>query len=285
MSAQEFEGRREQFGVPEAWDRFSKTNKKFIERVPNLIRARDIAFSQRTLKKRSVDMAVFLLGLLCSQDFSEVLLLCENGYQMAAQKILRGMYERAVTAHYLHMHPDEVDHFFDFHWVADHKLLKAIRETFGDDALDKDRVMEVETGFAGVKADFKVDVCKKCGSTRLNNTWSKLDFVSMARSCGTLGDLIVPAYYFPLQQTHPNLLALAGSVRGESDHELELDLNVQPGLGETELGTAHAILLAVLDLQKEHFQVTELVQPLQVCIQDFVDIKKNGEVSLQTTPE
>lgn len=56
-------------------------------------------------------------------DGTSILLLGMNGYGFGAQKILRGMYERAVTAAFLHRHPDQVDAFLDFGHINDWKLL------------------------------------------------------------------------------------------------------------------------------------------------------------------
>lgn len=52
------------------------------------------------------------------EDFNEVLLLCGNGYGIGAEKLIRGMYERAVTLVYLHQHPEYADDFLDYHKVA-----------------------------------------------------------------------------------------------------------------------------------------------------------------------
>ena len=143
----------------------------------------------------------------------EILLLCGNGYGVAALKVLRGMYERVVTSRYLHLHPEETESFLEFHWIQDHKLMQAIKETFGEDALEKQTVAEVEARFQGVKEQerFLVTDCRKCGTKRLNYTWSKLDFVSMAREAGAVGKLIVPGYYIPTRAAHSTVGAIFGS--------------------------------------------------------------------------
>jgi hypothetical protein len=55
-----------------------------------------------------------------------LLLLAGNGCGLGAQKLLRGLYERAVTAAHLIQHLDEVEAYLNYHRVAQHKLLSAI---------------------------------------------------------------------------------------------------------------------------------------------------------------
>jgi hypothetical protein len=103
MTERKFETTPVVFGIPAEWDRFARANEGFLEGLPNLIRAGEIAFSSRQLRVRSANMAIYSLDSLCKQDFWDILLLCGNGCGMSAPKVLRGMYERAVTANYLHL--------------------------------------------------------------------------------------------------------------------------------------------------------------------------------------
>jgi len=109
----------------------------------------------------------------------EVFLLSANGYGMGATKLLRTLYEHAVTLYYLSEHPEELDNFWDYSYVIEHKLLKPIRETYGSHAFQNTsiREKEVEERFSSVKDRFMITDCKTCGTTRLNHTWNKLDFV------------------------------------------------------------------------------------------------------------
>jgi hypothetical protein len=66
------------------------------------------------------------------------LLLCGNGYGISAEKLLRGMFERAVTLAYLHEHPSEEEKFRNYGKVSQHKLLKIVEESLGTNAGDHD---------------------------------------------------------------------------------------------------------------------------------------------------
>jgi hypothetical protein len=121
-------------------------------------------------------------------------------------KLLRGMYERAVTARHLHLHPEQVRDFLDFYWVNAHRMAQAIENVFGNGQLSAVKVAELKSKREEVVPRFMVTDCAKCGTQRLNHTWSKLDFVSMARATGSTGNRIVDAYYLPMEQATFQLL-------------------------------------------------------------------------------
>jgi hypothetical protein len=259
------------FGIPTEWEHFKERHPILVDRIPNLFAAIKVAFDRTGQTSDPIDRAIFFSGRLCAEEFSEILLLCGNGYGVAALRLVRGMYERTVTARYLSHHPDEIDNFFDFHWVAQHRLLKAIDDTFGKELFGEDKRKEVEQNFQGVKARFTITDCKRCGTTRLNHTWSRLDFVSMARRAGEIGQLIVPAHYLPTREAH----STAGAILSRLDQEGEgliFDGGPQRERADEALISAHNLILNNLDLQKEHFKLDALGEPLQKCLSDFHDV-------------
>jgi hypothetical protein len=218
----------------------------------------------------------------------EILLLCANGYGIGAMKLLRGLYERAVTAHYLHQNPDSSQDFWDFHMVAMHKELMAIEKTFGRKAVRQQNVDFIKAHFEKVRDRFVVPVCEKCGTTRLNHTWSKLDFVSMARKSGDLGDLIVPAYYEPLKQAHSTTASIISRLERKDD-VVSFRCGAQRKEADMVLMTAHCAILNVLELQKEHFSLNALAEPLKQCVADLAEIwrratKAQGQASQPKVP-
>lgn len=259
------------FGLPKEWEHFKERHRVFLERAPNLFAAFKIAFDRTSETSEPLDRVIFFSGRLCVEEFNEILLLCGNGYGVAAVRVVRGMYERTVTARYLSKHPEETDNFFEFHWVSQHRLMKAIEETFGTELLDEEKTKEVEQNFQRVKERFMITDCEKCGSTRLNHTWSKLDFVSMARNAGEIGQLIVPAYYFPTKEAHSTVGAILSRLDKEGKG-LIFDGGPQRKRADDALISAHNLILNNLYLQKEHFKLAALEEPLQKCVSDFQDI-------------
>lgn len=161
-----------------------------------------------------MDRVVFFISRVCVEDFLEILLLCANGYGLGGLKILRSMYERAVTARYLHLHPENTDDFLAFHWVSSYNLSNAIRDTFSTSVLSAEEITKIKTGRDEVLGRFMVTACDKCGTKRLNHTWTKLDLVSMAKAAGSLGKLIVPAYY---RQAHSTPAAMLDRLRERAE--------------------------------------------------------------------
>ena len=106
-----------------------------------------------------------------------------------ASKLLRTFHERAVTIAYIDEHPEEMSSFTDYHAVAQKKLFYSLQEVFGKEHMPRGSEEKMLADFNEVKERFMVTLCEKCGMRRLNHTWSKLDFVSMAKSTGALGQI------------------------------------------------------------------------------------------------
>jgi len=263
-------------GVPAEWEDFERRNRLFLERYSHLSEALNVAFIRTLTQSEPIEKFVFGYGRLCCEDFSEVLLLSANGYGVGATKLLRTLYEHAVTLHYLSEHPDELDNFWDYSYVTEHKLLKPIRETFGNEAFENSSIREadIEERFSSVKGRFMITDCKKCGSKRLNHTWNKLDLVAMAKQAGSLGALIVPGYYGPLTQAHSHFASLASRLTLLENGGISLVPDAQRKESDAALITAHNVILHVLELQNTQFEIQGLQEKLQVCFQDFIDVWK-----------
>jgi len=261
-------------GAPAEWGDFEGRHRAFLERYPRLQEALETAFLRTLMRSEPIEKFVFGYGRLCCEDFSEVFLLCANGYGVGALKLLRSLYEHAVTLRYLHEHPEELDDFWDYAYVAEHKVLQPIIKTFGERAFENTnvRATEVEERFQSVKDHFMVTDCKKCGTKRLNHTWNKLDFATMAKHAGKLGALIFPAYYVPLTHAHSNVASFTSRLAPLDGGGFTFVPTAQRKEADTVLVTAHNIILQVLEVQDERFSVSGLKEKLQTCSQDFLDI-------------
>ena len=264
-----------EFGFPQEWEYFQEHYQQFLEGMPHLKNALESTFIRTQNTPEQVDVVIFFLGRTCTEDFWEILLLCANGYGVGALKVLRGMYEKAVTAWYLHLHPDETQNFLDYYWVAQRKISNAIRQSFGDSVLPIAAVAETEENYQRVKSRFMVTDCKPCGTTRLNHTWSRLDFVAMAAQIDTLKEWIVPAYYIPTQQAHSTVRSIISRMEEIEPGHLGFDSGPQRQYVRLALSLAHNIVLNVLTLQKEHFELDAL--DLQPVLEDFVNTWKGPD--------
>jgi len=131
-----------------------------------------------------------------------------NGLGTGALKVLRGMYERAVTAAYVSRFPDEAKRFWEYWSIPHRKLLNHARELHGqaylESVLGPDHMKTVEEEYQTVKDDFQEILCKQCNLTRTMFSWSKLGLPAMAKKAGYgLEHCYYNAYATPTQQATP----------------------------------------------------------------------------------
>jgi len=270
------------YGFPEECHKFDQRHPLWQEMMHNLEHALNLAFIRVQVMDDAADKLVYFFGRLCLEDFMEILLVCYHGYGVAASKLVRSMYEYTVTLRYLHDHPAEVKTFLAYHRVQSDKLISRLIETFGDTILPAEHIVEARRKAAEVKEDFMVPVCHHPGAKmRLNHTWSKLDFVAMAKKTGSLGTLIVPGYYFPLRHAHPTFGGLTERLE-IVDGQMGLKSESQPEIADRSLMTAHNCILNALEVQKERFKIEGLEEAMQVCFRDFVRVWSPDSPLLKT---
>ncbi len=181
------------------------------------------------------------------------------------------MYERAVTLRYLHEHPEEIEAFLDYYHVGQRKLKIACETTMGADIFTPEQAAEIEQEYENVKNKFMVTDCTKCGTKRLNHSWNELDFVSMANKT-SLGKLIAIGYIIPLRQAHATVASMVSRMKAGSNEGIAFAGEAQREEADKALRIAHNIFLNVLRVQEERFQVPELKNQNEICLQDFIDI-------------
>jgi hypothetical protein len=259
------------FGFQEEWCDFEKRNALFLERYPHLKKAMDIAFNRVAYLLEPIDKFVFMYGRVCVEDFNEILLCCGNGAGHAGQKLLRGLYERAVTLRYLHEHPEEIEDFLDFHHVSQRKLKIACENTMGADTFSPEMAADIEKEYEQVREKFMITECEKCGTRRLNHTWSKLDTVAMANKT-TLGKLNALGYIIPLRQAHATVASMMSKMKTTDDDGIAFVDAPQREEADKALRVAHNIFLDVFRVQDKRFEVPGLKEQNEICLQDFIDI-------------
>jgi len=230
----------------------------------------NMAFTRTHVMANHIDKFVYFYGNLVAEDFMELFLMAVNGYGFGAMKLLRSMYEHTVTLKYLHDNPDELQAFFEFDGVQQHKLIKQIIDTFGEGALSRETVAATERDYAEVKDKFLVKSCKskECSEQRVGPTWSKLDFVSMAKRAGVIGSVVVPGYYVPLRHAHSTLRAMTERLE-MGDGQMGFRRESQPKEADEALMTGHNCLLLALEVQKERFKVPGLEEAIQNRCRDW----------------
>lgn len=255
-----------EFGRPDEKERFVNIHERFFERLENLQKAIDVAFFKDNVSLEKVDLVVSVFGHICIDDFSGILLLCMHGFGDQAIAILRGMYERLVVARYLHLNPNEVDAFWNFH------VVKVSKMGFNDILKKIDASGEVLDSFKVTKGG--------AGKKQLQNSWTNIDFVSMANKVG-LGEHIRNAYRLPLEFAHPSVQAILECLE-QRDGGINVKDEPRRNTAEIAFPIAHFFIIEVLRLQIEHFGLDGDDPVFQQCLKDYMYIWKEENSSTQS---
>jgi len=216
----------------------------------------------------------------------EILLLCGNGYGIGAQKLLRGLYERAVTARYIAMNPERVGDFIDFGKINLFKLIAPIRRAHGDGLLPPQIVADVTAFHKEFKRRGRTPkglidrlrrwfrrLLRRPEPGRSTARWTDdLSFEAMALKVGSLGRMLVYGWHLPTLQAHASLQNIIARVRESPGGGMEFDGGPQREEADKALNFATLILLDLLDLQKSYFKLISLEPLLQQCNADYMEI-------------
>jgi len=241
-------------GRPEEWQRFEERHGSFLQAFPLLKDTCNTAF-RSPRPAWLADAVVLGLARVCAEEFLEILLLCMNGYGAAATKLVRGMFERAVTAHYIHLHPDMAERYVAFSKVEKGKLARQWLEQFRH-LLPPENVETLERAVAeqrDVRDEFP------------NGRWG-LDFVSMAREATLLWPLVGSCYYAALLHAHATLHSVEAFIHQRGDDGWGFDFDApQEMLADHALYHAHTILLVALHLQEQRFHPDGLAAAMEAA--------------------
>src|SRR4029077_8728426 len=93
--------------------------------------------------------------------------------------------------------------------------------------------------------------------TRLNHTWNKLDFASMARAT-CLGKLLALGYYIPLRNAHATVASMLSRMEAGQNGGIAFAGAAQRKEADNALRVSHNIILDALRVEDEHFSVPGL---------------------------
>ena len=261
------------FGNPQEWERFNAEYPEFVARYEALLETKDRIFV-RSGSGEKVDRIVFGLGRVCAEDFQQVVILCGNSFGIGALQLLRGMYEREVTAAYLSKHPEAVDDFLDYHFVHMRKAVNHLRETLGTlDELHKlvppEKLEEIERDYQGVRNRFIEPLCQTCGTTKPMFSWTRFHTGVLAqRGSEGLKQMYFYWYYRPTLLSHSTIASLMARMKVTEGGVLFFDGGAQRNYVKEALVGAHHLMLYVLDTQNDHFKLG-LDEELRARVEDF----------------
>src|SRR6266545_3070098 len=117
-------------------DAFSRRHPNFWPAFERLIELCNKCFGRAHAHKNRVEHLSFELGQACRDDFVEIVFLSVHGHGTGATKLLRGLYERAVTLAYLIKNPDKAERFVRFAAIQEHRALDAALKVVSEDQFD-----------------------------------------------------------------------------------------------------------------------------------------------------
>jgi hypothetical protein len=263
------------FGNRQAWRWFNEQFPEFVRRHANLESLRDKMFIRRVVPTHHADYIVYGLGRVCIEDFEQALNLCGNGFGIGAMQILRGMYERHVSAAYLAANRDDVNDFVDYHHVQQRKALTHLREAYrGDQGIFRRLVSEeeertIEESYEALPAKFK-NRCEECGKPQMMS-WTPHSTAALARKGGqNLEKLYYHEYFRPTLFTHSTFTSVVARVVDKPGGSFAFESEGQQKHIREALIGAHSLLLNVFDLQNKHFQLG-LDAEVERCNREYLE--------------
>jgi hypothetical protein len=211
-----------------------------------------IAFEDKVM----ADLVVFYLGRIAADDFGEILTLSGNGRGFGAYKILRGMYERVVTAMYVAKHPSEARVFVELSAVTKRNYLTRVKAVPEMKDSVRDEVMQkVEENAAEVSAKRKQSVCSKCHQPITQEAWTRVSMDVMAKEVDPFLGLHYHEFYVETTaQIHPNMFGMERRlVAIEGDGYTYKEISEDEARFAVYLG--HNLMIRLLNMQNEHFKL------------------------------
>lgn len=261
------------FGFPEEWQSFQKRHIELADKLKALFETLTKVFIGEMKSEEPADKVIFYLGRLAVEDFMEILLLCGNGYGIGGMKLLRGLYERAVTLGYIEKNSNKAEDFLDYHYVHLGKLFNHARRIFGNGmGLSSEQISEIQSNYDAMKDKYKDILCTKCNSTKIRFSWSELDILSMAREVG-LDKLYLQYYYEPLLQAHATVSSLIYRLKMKGDDGLTFHEGAQHEKADLTLIGAHNLILYIINIVNDYFKMG-LDDEIEECFSDFLLVWK-----------
>jgi hypothetical protein len=248
------------FGIVKEQERFRQVFPKLVQHHDALEKTTDRIFERDLGPANKIDRTIFALGLICGEDFQQAYVLCSNGFGIGALQIVRGMYERHVTAAYLVKYPQEVENFLAYHHIHRYKDLVHLKQMYSAEKLNDlvpiSRQKEIEQNYQTRRDQFATTKCEKCNTTRPMMSWSKLDLATMAKKADSdLAQNYYADYYRPTMMSHATMTSILSRMIKEGEHSYAIGVEGQRTAVPEALIAAHKLLLFVLDLQNRHFKL------------------------------
>jgi len=197
------------------------------------------------------------LGKQCADTFEEIRFVCTNGYGLAGTKLLRGLYERTVTAAYFAKKHEAASKFLDTFAIDFGRLMHRHQEFAEANGEDPGKILPAEV-LRRIEEDYErakdtEERCDKCDAPK-----GRVDVLSMAQ--GAIPAL-VPYYGYcyldPTFHVHCTWYSVLEGVKVTAG-ENHIDFQPHPE-GERALRTlelSHFVILHAVETQNAYFHLS-----------------------------
>jgi len=265
------------WGVTPESDAFFQRHPKFSDAFEHLMVLANKTFGREYQPKDRLEHIAFNLGEMCRVDFLEILFLAVHGWGIGATKLLRGLYERAVTLAYMIKHPEKAERFVWYAAIQEYKVMLAAVELVGEKAFDEGlagntTVAQITASRDEFKGEFQVPVCKKChgkGTCSHMTTafsWDEKGVLAQAQALGTsYTNLYMGCYAMPNMHAHVSFTSAMQEYDKKADKERKRQRQQE---GDFALINAFAVLLLVIRSQNNLFGLG-LEQDIKACEKEW----------------
>jgi hypothetical protein len=227
-----------------------------------------VAFEDKIM----ADRVIFYLGRMAADDFGEICTLSGNGRGFGSYKIVRGMYERVVTAMYMAGKPSESRAFVESSSIAKlnylSRLLKAVpemKERYNDEFMQG-----IMANATAAQAKRKESMCSKCGQPITQDAWTRVSLDVMARAVEPSLEVLYPQFYLEgTAQSHANMLGIERRLIQKDGGYTYKDISEDEARFALHLG--HHLMVKLLSMQNSYFNLGFNIE-VQDRINAFVSI-------------
>jgi hypothetical protein len=262
-----------EFGETVESKAFAERHPKFIPAFMSLMDVGNKCFGRLIRPTNRLEDIGFWLGHTCRDDFLEVTFLAVNGHGFAASKILRGLFERAVTLAYLLKHPHKVERFVRYGAIQEHRGMVSALKLVSIEEFDKamgsgNSAADIQQRYEQIKSEFETYRCSTCKKTKMVQPSWDIDLASMTQDVGE-----PYVYCYMGSYTIPNFhvhATLASALQGE---DIDTAPAKQRNEGEFALVNATILLLAVARSENALFALN-LDSDIEQCDMQVADLWK-----------
>jgi hypothetical protein len=250
-----------EFGQTTKSDHFFREHPRFLPTFEHLLRISNAIFGRSYTPMNRLEDIGFGLGHTCRDDFVDIVFLSLHGHNDAATKLLRGLYERALSLAYMILDPPKAERFVRFAAIQEHRMLAAALQVVPEAAFDEATAPNISAAqirdfYQKIKPEFETTLCRKCGTKRTQVSWD-IDVPAMAQKLGQpYVSLFLLAYTMPTAAIHATLAStFDGFPRRSAENPISLIV-------------ATELFLQVLRSQNKLFSLGQDAE-LDSCTEEF----------------